>query len=156
MAQPGIAQDLGLGTITVVLAVVVRMTVSDYPETAAAFPSVLATWLMLPIGLLLLTKGLLRLRFEPKHTSAAMDEAAQHVQFTPLTLATIALVIVSTAAIYFVGFLIALGLLLLGCMLVFQARVVPYLIFAVLFLAFIWLFLDFFSVQMPEGALFTE
>lgn len=156
MAQPAIAQDLGLGVIAIALAVVVRMTVNDYPATAAAFPSVLATWLMLPIGLLLLTKGLLRLRFEAKRPPEAADEASQHVQFTPLTLATIALVIASTAAIYFVGFLGALGLLLLGCMLAFRMRVVPYLIFAVLFLVFIWLFLDFFSVQMPDGIFFAE
>jgi hypothetical protein len=155
MAQPSIAQDLGLGALAVGLALVVRMTVSDYPATAAGFPNVLATWLMLPIGLLLLVKGLLRLRFE-KRVAQEVDEASQHVQFTPLTLATIALVIVSTAAIFFVGFLGALALLLVGCGLVFRARPVPYVIFAVLFLAFIWLFLDFFSVQMPEGLLFTE
>jgi xanthine/uracil permease len=156
MAQPAIAQDLGLGVIAVALAVVVRVTVSDYPATASAFPSVLANWLMLPIGLLLVTKGLLRLRFEAKLQPEASDEASQHVQFTPITLATIALVIVSTAAIYFVGFLGALALLILGCGIVFRARPVPYVIFAVLFLAFIWLFLDFFSVQMPEGMLFSE
>jgi len=140
MSQPSITQDLVVGTLAVALAVTVRITVSDYPATAAAFPSTLATWLMLPVGLLLVLKGLLRLR----------------VQFTPLTLATIALVIASTAAIYFVGFLGSLALLLVGSGLVFRARPVPYVIFAVLFLAFIWLFLDFFSVQMPEGLLFTE
>lgn len=156
MAQPAIAQDLGLGVLAVALAVVVRITVSDYPATAAAFPSALASWIMLPIGLLLVAKGLLRLRFEERQPPEAADEASQHVQFTPLTLATIALVITATAAIYFVGFLGALTLLLLGCGLVFRARPVPYVIFAVLFLIFIWLFLDFFSVQMPEGMLFTE
>lgn len=155
MAQPSIAQDLGVGVLAVALAVTIRVTVSDYPPSAAAFPSALATWLMLPIGLLLVLKGLLRLRLE-KRMATEPDEASQHVQFTPLTLATIALVMVSTAAIYFVGFLGSLALLLLGCGLVFRARPLPYVIFAVLFLAFIWLFLDFFSVQMPEGVLFGE
>ncbi len=155
MSQPSIMQDLVVGTLAVALAVTVRITVSDYPATAAAFPSALATWLMLPVGLLLVLKGLLRLRIE-KPVPQEVDEASQHVQFTPLTLATIALVIASTAAIYFVGFLGSLALLLLGSGLVFRARPVPYVIFAVLFLAFIWLFLDFFSVQMPEGVLFSE
>lgn len=155
MAQPSLAQDLAVGVLAVGLAVAIRATVSDYPPSAAAFPSALATWLMLPIGLLLVLKGLLRLRFE-RRVAAEADEASQHVQFTPLTLATIALVVVSTAAIYFVGFLGSLALLLLGCGLVFRARPLPYVIFAVLFLGFIWLFLDFFSVQMPEGLLFSE
>lgn len=156
MAQPSIAQDLGVGVLAVGLAIVVRMAVSDYPATAAAFPNALATWLMLPIGLLLVAKGLLRLRLEEKGPTEPADEASQHVQFTPLTLATIALVIVSTASIYFVGFLGSLALMLVGSGLVFRAKPVPYVIFAVLFLAFIWLFLNFFSVQMPEGLLFTE
>lgn len=147
--------DLLTGGLAIALAAGVAWVTLRYPPISGNFPFALSAYLIAPVGGLLLLKGLLRLAFDARAETEPEEEPAdaQLVRFTPVTIATIAAVVVATFAIGWLGFVAATGLLALVMGVVFRARPWVTLVYAAAQCAVLWGFLRFFSIQMPQGLL---
>ncbi|WP_299821918.1 tripartite tricarboxylate transporter TctB family protein [uncultured Jannaschia sp.] len=155
MMRPTPYADLLTGAFALALGATGTVITLGYPSTSGGFPFALSAYMVAPIGVLLLFKGVLRLALEARpNTDGDEDsEDAQHVQFTPVTLAVIAAVTLATFAIGWLGFIISTGLLALVTGRIFRTRLWVTLVYVAAQSAVLWAFLRFFSVQMPEGLL---
>jgi hypothetical protein len=145
--------DLATGLACLAGTVIFFYATAEYPRTALAFPRLVVTYIIAPIGLVLLLKGALTAWRDGLVGEGEEDEASLMVRFTPLTLATIAAVIAGTAAIHFAGFLPAMVGLALVCAAIFRSRPVFALIYTLAVAVVLWAFLQAFSIQMPVGPL---
>lgn len=147
--------DVLTGAVMVVFAALVTAVTAGYPATSGGFPFALATYMVLPLGVLLLAKGLLRMRVAGRgnapRESGGVD--TQAVQFTPVTVGVILAVCVSTFAIGWLGFIAAVGLLALATGLLFRSPLWATAIYVAGQSALLWGFLRFFNIQMPQGLL---
>lgn len=147
--------DTILGVLSLILGLWVATVTARYPGMSAGFPYALAVYLVIPIGALLLLKGLLRFRFEARPVSKRDEDAAatQLVQFTPITIGVIAAVCVTTLAIGYLGFIAAVALLAVLTGLLFRMPLWATAVYVVAQSLLLWGFLRFFTVQMPAGVL---
>ncbi|MCF3935331.1 tripartite tricarboxylate transporter TctB family protein [Acuticoccus sp. M5D2P5] len=151
-ASPG--NDTVLGLLALALGGWVALETAGYSQMAGGFPYALAVYLIIPLGVLILARGLARLRFEPRAAETSADAETQMVRFTPITIAVIVVVCLGTLGIGLIGFVPAMAALALATGVVFRARWWVVAIYTAGLAAALASFLAFFNVQMPQGALF--
>lgn len=147
--------DVVTGAVMVAFGTWVLIVTMGYPSTSGGFPFALAAYMIVPLGLLLLVKGILRLRLTSRTKEDKPGEGAetQLVQFTPITIGVIIAVCVATLAIGWLGFIASVGVLAVATGLLFRMPLWTTAIYVAGQSIVLWAFLRFFNIQMPEGLL---
>lgn len=147
--------DLVTGAVMVAFGTWVLIVTMGYPSTSGGFPFALTAYMIVPLGLLLLVKGILRLRLtsRTKEDKPAEGAETQLVQFTPITIGVIIAVCVATLAIGWLGFIASVGVLAAATGLLFRMPLWTTAIYVAGQSIVLWAFLRFFNIQMPEGLL---
>ncbi|WGF87832.1 tripartite tricarboxylate transporter TctB family protein [Marinivivus vitaminiproducens] len=153
MTKPTPFHDLATGLACLVGVLIFFYATVEYPRTALAFPRIIVTYIIAPIGLVLILKGALTAWRDGLASDGGDDEASMMVRFTPLTLATIAAVVAGTLAIHVAGFLPAMVALTLVLAAIFRSRPASAVVYAIGVALVLWAFLQAFSIQMPIGPL---
>ena len=154
MTKPTPLNDALTGALSLGLGGWVAVETSDYSRMAGGFPFALAIYLLVPLGVFLLAKGLVRWRTWRPVGSAEADDSSQMVRFTPITIAVIVIVCAAMLAIPWIGFVTAMALLAIAAGLLFRAPLWATALYSGLLTAGLVAFDHFLNVQMPVGTLF--
>lgn len=149
------ANDLRTALFCIAVAILVAFSTLQYPASSGGFPFALATYFLLPLGILIGIKGLVRRAIEKNQKSQIerSAESTQLVMLTPITIMVMIAVTVCTLAIGHLGFITATALLAVLMGLIFKTKILLTVIYTIFQSLFLWWFVDFFSVQMPRGML---
>lgn len=151
--RPTPLHDILLGSSALVAGGIVAWIASGYPAAPAAVPYAVAVYLVLPMGTLILLKGIFGAARVGLYRAPSEEElaASQHVQFNSVTIVVISAVCVAMLSVEVVGFIPAIVGLIFIVGITLRSRIMNLVIYAAFLSGALYFFLSFFRIQMPAG-----